>query len=215
VESEPVSHAQVSIAAGVPLEIPVLSSSPVMEDVLATEAASEPAAEAGLAPELPPAVPVEEEESYEWIGRIGLELLAPRQKPRPGWYLQLALGTAGGLVLLGGLFYSGILQRYFEPSASAPTSTLVSNLPSTGGELRSRDRLATKPADSASLVELGRQYARRQDWIRAEAAYRAVLDSSPGNREAATGLSDVLYQEQKYEESAAVLNRLASINSQN
>jgi thioredoxin-like negative regulator of GroEL len=63
-------------------------------------------------------------------------------------------------------------------------------------------------------VELAREYARRKNWGKAEASYRAALEAGPGNREAALGLSDVLYQEQKYEESAAVLNKLSAAKEQ-
>ena len=75
-------------------------------------------------------------------------------------------------------------------------------------------RAAGKPGDLTTLIDLGREYARRKDWAKAEAAYRSALETSPGNRDAAFGLSDVLYQEQKYEESAAVVNKLSAIKAQ-
>jgi uncharacterized protein HemY len=64
------------------------------------------------------------------------------------------------------------------------------------------------------LVERGRDYSRRKDWAKAESAFRSALEASPADRDAALGLSDVLYQEQKYEESAAVLNKLSSAAKQ-
>ena len=67
-------------------------------------------------------------------------------------------------------------------------------------------RAASKPNDSSALMDLGRAYQRRKDWSKAEAAFRSALEASHANREAAIGLSDVLYQEQRYEESAAALN---------
>ena len=39
----------------------------------------------------------------------------------------------------------------------------------------------------------GREYQRRKDWPKAEAAFRSALEANPGNRDAALGLSDVLY----------------------
>jgi thioredoxin-like negative regulator of GroEL len=63
-------------------------------------------------------------------------------------------------------------------------------------------------------MEQAREYQRRKDWANAEAAYRSALETNPANRDAALGLSDVLYQEQKYEESAAVLNKLSASKSQ-
>jgi thioredoxin-like negative regulator of GroEL len=68
--------------------------------------------------------------------------------------------------------------------------------------------------NATSLVEQGRDFTRRKEWAKAESAFRSALEASPANREAALGLSDVLYQEQKYEESAAVLNKLSSASKQ-
>jgi TolA-binding protein len=62
-------------------------------------------------------------------------------------------------------------------------------------------------------LQAAKEYKRSKDWTKAESSYRAILESYPDNREAAFGLSDVLYQEQKYEESAAVLNKLNSAKS--
>jgi uncharacterized protein HemY len=77
--------------------------------------------------------------------------------------------------------------------------------------LRSLEQqVAAKPGDSNALIELGREYARRKEWVKAEASFRSALEAGPRNRAAALGLSDVLYQEQKYEESAAVLNKLSA-----
>ena len=61
---------------------------------------------------------------------------------------------------------------------------------------------------------MAREYQRRKDWMKAESSFRAILDANPADRDAAIGLSDVLYQEQKYEESAAVLNKLRSAKAE-
>ena len=227
---------EASTAAGLPQNIPVLAHVP--EIVVAptqqgrTNGApsetgpSPPVADAHAAESLPslePAesteTPLKSEESYEWVNRIGLELLAPRPKPRMGWRIPLAVGLVAGLILIIGLLYSGALQRFFDRGANQPNSTLASaapaaetsSTPSNAGVSTSPPQTpAAKPGDPASFVELGRDYTRRKDWAKAEAAYRSALEASPGNRDAALGLSDVLYQEQKYEESAAVLNKLSS-----
>jgi len=167
--------------------------------------------------------PVKSDESYEWVNRIGLELLAPRPKAHKGWPLPLAIGLAAGLMLIVGLFYMGVFQRYFNSTATPPqTSTLASTAPASefatppagADKLQALEqRASSKPADSASLVELAREYQRRKDWSKAESAYRSALEAGPGNRDAALGLSDVLYQQQKYEESAAVLNKISSEKS--
>jgi cytochrome c-type biogenesis protein CcmH/NrfG/uncharacterized coiled-coil protein SlyX len=166
--------------------------------------------------------PLKSEESYEWVNRIGLELLAPRPKPRIGWRIPLAVGLAAGLILIAGLFYSGVLQRYFDSRVPQQASALASTAPASESAPAQKaadlqtvgQRTASKPGDPASLVELGHEYQRRKDWAKAETSYRSALEASPGNRDAALGLSDVLYQQQKYEESAAVLNKLSASKSQ-
>jgi uncharacterized coiled-coil protein SlyX len=185
--------------------------------------AESPAADSAMDPPFQPAEPpLKSEESYEWVNRIGLELLAPRPKPRIGWRIPLAVGLAAGLILIAGLFYSGVLLRYFDSSAHQPASTLASTAPASESTPAQKatdlpmagQRAASKPGDPSSLVELGHEYQRRKDWTKAETSYRSALEASPGNRDAALGLSDVLYQQQKYEESAAVLNKLSASKSQ-
>jgi len=164
-----------------------------------------------------PADSPQSEESFEWVNRIGLELLAPQPKPHIGWRVPLAVGLVAGLILIAGLLYSGILQRVLTSSALRQTSTLASTSPESDAapSLNASGTASTQPAaypsaNAASLVEQGRDYTRRKDWAKAESAFRSALEASPADREAALGLSDVLYQEQKYEESAAVLNKLSS-----
>lgn len=205
-----------------PGPVPITAASPVAEPGIARVGESHTAAPAAGGPVEPPAAAEEtgKEESYEWVNRIGLELLAPRPKPRPAWRMPLAVGLVAGLLLIAGAFYAGIPQRYFDMGASAPqTSALASTAPApepasppaAPADLQALEqRAAAKPGDPASLVELGREYARRKDWAKAETTYRSALAANPGNSDAAFGLSDVLYQEQKYEESAAVLNKLSS-----
>jgi uncharacterized coiled-coil protein SlyX len=161
------------------------------------------------------------EESYEWVNRIGLELLAPQPKSHFGWRIPLAVGLVAGLILIAGLLYSGILQRFLASSALRQTPTLASASPepdssaslSAAGAGTSPESAATN-ANAISFVEQARDYTRRKDWAKAESAFRSALETSPANREAALGLSGVLYQEQKYEESAAVLNKLSSASKQ-
>ncbi|HUI39045.1 MAG TPA: tetratricopeptide repeat protein [Candidatus Nitrosotalea sp.] len=199
-----------------PAPVLVKTAEPVAEPVKGPEPA--PAAESA-----PPAEPPKSEESYEWVNRIGLELLAPRPKPRIGWRLPLAVGLAAGLILVAGLLYSGVLQKYFNPAVAQPSPTLATTAPApepappatNANDVQSLEqRASAKPSDPAALIDLAREYQRRKEWAKAEAAYRSALEASPGNRDAALGLSDVLYQEQKYEESAAVLNKLSSGKSQ-
>ena len=169
-------------------------------------------AAAATVTELPPPEPLKPEESYEWVNKIGLELLAPRPKPRIGWRIPLVIGLAAGIILIAGLLYSGMLQHFFETGAVPQTSTLASASP-TAPESPAPSQNA-KNSDGSVELEAAREYQRRKDWTKAESSYRTILESNPNNRDAAIGLSDVLYQEQKYEESAAVLNKLRSAKSQ-
>jgi len=173
----------------------------------------------------PPSHP---DESYEWVNRIGLELLAPHPKPRRSWRVPLMIGVAAAVLifLVAGLFYLRVFQRYFDSTTRTQASNLASTAPATDAappppaadtkpasdnSLQALEqRAALKPADPGTLVELAREYQRRKNWTKAESAYRSALEASPANRDAALGLSDVLYQQQKYEESAAVLNKISS-----
>jgi len=105
-----------------------------------------------------------------------------------------------------------MLQHFFESGAVPQTSTLASASP-TAPESPASSQTAKANTGSVEL-DVAREYQRRKDWTKAESSFRTILESNPGNRDAAIGLSDVLYQEQKYEESAAVLNKLRSAKSQ-
>jgi uncharacterized coiled-coil protein SlyX len=207
-EPQPVLVAKAPVAAeATPVPVPVSTAAVVAEA---------PAAEVVTTGDGP-----QSDESYEWVNRIGLELLAPQPKPHRGWRVPLAVGLVAGLILIVGLLYSGVLQRFLSSSALRQTSTLASTSPDVessaslnAGSAVASQQSADSNASASSMVEQGRDYTRRKDWSKAESAFRSALEASPANREAALGLSDVLYQEQKYEESAAVLNKLSSANKQ-
>ncbi len=167
--------------------------------------------EPAAAGELPLPEPLKPEESYEWVNKIGLELLAPRPKPRLGWRIPLVIGLAAGIILIVGLLYSGMLQHFFESSAAPQTSTLASTSSAPEPPVPAQN---AKPSEDSVQLQVAREYQRRKDWTKAESSFRAILEASPANRDAAIGLSDVLYQEQKYEESAAVLNKLRSVKAE-
>ncbi len=200
-ELQPTLVSQTS-AAVTTTPMPVALSEPAAADVQPTEIAT-------------PAELVQSEESYEWVNRIGLELLAPQPKSHFGWRIPLAVGLVAGLILIAGLLYSGILQRFLASSSLRQPSTLASASPEPDSSASlnasgSTQVSAGSNSNATSLVVQGRDYTRHKDWAKAESAFRSALEASPANREAALGLSDVLYQEQKYEESAAVLNKLSS-----
>ena len=200
-ELQPALVSQTS-AAVTTTPVPVALSEPLAAVVQPTELAT-------------PSELVQSEESYEWVNRIGLELLAPQPKSHFGWRIPLAVGLVAGLILIAGLLYSGILQRFLASSSLRQPSTLASASPEPDSSASlnasgSTQVSAGSNSNATSLVVQGRDYTRHKDWAKAESAFRSALEASPANREAALGLSDVLYQEQKYEESAAVLNKLSS-----
>ncbi len=227
---------EAAMGLDVPEDVPVLAHVPEMVRAGARETAhsngagSEPPVAAPHVsepvlrsePVLPsePVVPSEPgpHAEYEWVNRIGLELLAPRPKPRMALRIPVLVGLLAGLIILiAGLLYSRVLQRYFNSSAMPQTSTLASTAPSTDPVVpaqNSNERAPSQPGDLTAPMEQAREYQRRKDWPSAEAAYRSALETNPANRDAALGLSDILYQEQKYEESAAVLNKLSASKSQ-
>jgi uncharacterized coiled-coil protein SlyX len=220
---------QISAESPKPAKAPEPSSATVPETVYASPVFSEeriaaPVASVAAEPvvqpnpvasvadsKLPPPEPLKPEESYEWVNKIGLELLAPRPKRRLGWRIPLVIGLAAGIILIVGLLYSGMLPHLFESSAAPQTSTLASTSPVAEASAPAQ---SAKPNESSVQLDVAREYQHRKDWTKAESSFRAILDANPSNREAAIGLSDVLYQEQKYEESAAVLNKLRSVKAE-
>lgn len=191
------------------------TASPARKDrLMATEPKSLPfAAEARQSerpaePTASPAAPAAPEQSRP--DTIAFKLLAPEPKMRKKWGFPLILGAlivsiTGGVA---GLRYSGAFHQKMDSASTTPPAPTVA--PS-GSQLQSlQERLTAKPNDESALLELAREYVSRKDWQHAEETYRSILRSNAKNREAVLGLSDVLYQEQKYEESAAVLNRLST-----
>jgi uncharacterized coiled-coil protein SlyX len=189
------------------------ASAPVAASVTAEPVSQPQPVVSAAVSELPHPEPLKPEDSYEWVNKIGLELLAPRPKARLGWRIPLVIGLAAGVILIVGLLYSGMLQHLFGSSAAPQASTLASTSPAVESPAPAPVQ-STKPSESSVQLDVAREYQRRKDWTKAESSFRAVLDANPNNRDAAIGLSDVLYQEQKYEESAAVLNKLRSAKTE-
>ncbi len=139
---------------------------------------------------------LDREESGARPHPLSFELGASQPAALRRWRTPVTVALAGVLMLSGFSVASRFVRKRFtEPqSFAAPVSTATAS---------------DKPSDTYTLLDQGREYVRRQEWTQAERAYRSVLQANPQNREAALGLTDVLYQQHKYEESAAVLNRLS------
>jgi uncharacterized coiled-coil protein SlyX len=196
---------------------PVLSeeraSAPVAASATAEPVAQPQPVVSAAVSEPPHPESLKPEESYDWVNKIGLELLAPRPKARLGWRIPLVIGLAAGIILIVGLLYSGMLQHLFGSSAAPQASTLASTSPAVESPAPAPVQ-STKPSEPSVPLQVAREYQRRKDWPKAEGCFRAILEANPNDRDAAIGLSDVLYQEQKYEESAAVLNKLRSAKAE-
>ena len=141
---------------------------------------------------------LDREESAARPHPLSFELIETQPATLRRWRTPLTVAMASVLTLSGfGLASRFVRKRAQEPQAfAAPVSTVANDQ-------------SAKPGDAA-LLEQGRDFVRRQDWAQAERVYRSVLQANPQNREAALGLTDVLYQQHKFEESAAVLNRLST-----
>ena len=149
-----------------------------------------------------------------------LDLLAPDPKPKKRWRIPLAfsmLTVAGGLT---GLQLMGVLdsQAHQGPSAARaaspnpPKPPTVATPPSTDADVQELlQRLSADPNNVGVLNQLGRAYAGRKEWQLAEQAYRKALALNQQSQDAVLGLSDSLYQQQKFDESAAVLGKLSSV----
>ncbi len=152
---------------------------------------------------------------------LSFELIESRPVSSTRWRTPATVALLALLVLSGLGFGVQMLRKRMAESSdrSAPVTSLASaggsSLPAVGGNRPGEapameQRPSGQLGDSAAVLEMCRDYVRRKDWARAESAYRAVLQTDPRNREAVQGLSDVLYQLRKFEESAAVFNSLSA-----
>jgi len=142
------------------------------------------------------------------LGASALDLLAPDPKPKKRWRIPLAfsmLTVAGGLT---GLELLGVLNSHAHSDPSS-MSTVLAQIPPQPSPEHSGPAAAS--GDENALIQLARAQAARKDWAQAEQNYRSALRLNERNRDAILGLSDALYQQQKFAESAAVLGKLSSL----
>jgi tetratricopeptide (TPR) repeat protein len=67
---------------------------------------------------------------------------------------------------------------------------------------------AAELTGTAAQLRMAADFAVQKDYAKAENIYRLVIKSEPNNREAIKELASVLFRQQRYEESAAVLKTL-------
>lgn len=118
-------------------------------------------------------------------------------KPLLGWIAILLLAAlAYGIVKLAQRRpASGELAPPAGSSAAAAAAPGKVEAPSPG-------------ADTKTRMQAAEQYAERKDYATAEDIYRQILKAEPNNIDARKALADVLYREDKIDESAAELDKL-------
>ncbi|MGI8991476.1 MAG: tetratricopeptide repeat protein [Bryobacteraceae bacterium] len=138
-------------------------------------------------------------------------------KPRAKWLVPTVLtGAAATIGLLG--WQSGIMS---SPQAGPPAHTAQSNLNQSGSNtsvpksVPSAEPAPPARTPAASLTETSpidsaRAYLQRHEYAKAEEIYRTILKTDPRNREVVLALADVLYRQNKFEESANVLKALSA-----
>ncbi|MDQ6707653.1 MAG: tetratricopeptide repeat protein, partial [Acidobacteriota bacterium] len=100
-----------------------------------------------------------------------------------------------------------------SPTASPPEHTAQRNtkpLPVSGTAPPTAAPIAADPATETPRVESARGFLQRHEYAKAEEIYRSILKTDPQNREAVLALADVLYRQNRFEESAAVLKALSA-----
>jgi hypothetical protein len=145
-----------------------------------------------------------------------LDLFAPAPKPRRKWRLPLAfsmLTIAGGL---SALQLVGMFDSAKGSSHAAPPQVPLTTEPAPGSISEAEmqkllDQAAANPSDQATLLALGRAYSLKKEWSRAEQVFRSAVAADGHSKDAILGLSDALFQQQKFEESSAILAKLGSI----
>jgi hypothetical protein len=140
-----------------------------------------------------------------------IALTIPRIHPFSQRRTPLTVALVSLLTLTGLAAARFVRERFPGPQPLAtPISSNASSVPRVGR--RNLGGPSAQPSDPGLLLESGGDFARHKDWAQAERAYRVLLQANPRNREAAMALSDVLYAQRKYEDSAAVLNQVSMGN---
>ncbi|MDQ6664426.1 MAG: tetratricopeptide repeat protein, partial [Acidobacteriota bacterium] len=130
------------------------------------------------------------------------------EKPRAKWLIPTILtGAAATIALLG--WQSGIIS---SPPANPAEHAAQSNpkpVPSGVTGTPAIQSIAA-PANEASQIDAARAFLQRREYAKAEEVYRSILKTDPQNREVVLALADVLYRQNKFEESAGVLKALST-----
>lgn len=129
----------------------------------------------------------------------------PEARParrKAGRSMKLILIWVGIAVAVAAVFWGiRLLNRRIGPTDyPAPTTSAAPAPP----------KLQPPPAsaDAKTKIQAAQQYADRKEYAAAEDIYKQVLKAEPNNVDAIKGLADVLYREDKIDESAAVLDKL-------
>jgi hypothetical protein len=123
---------------------------------------------------------------------------ARRDRRKPRWPMAV-------WALVGGLAFSSLIgwgiRRYRALQSSGASTALASPSPLPASPL-------PPGADAETRMKAARQYADRKDYKMAEIIYKEVLDSDPNNVEVLQALAKAQYNQSKFGEAAATLDRI-------
>ena len=145
-------------------------------------------------------------------GNHGIAVAISRIHPVSRLRTSMAVALFGVILMCLGVATWFVHEKLPYPQWSAATVSTDDSLISRVETGNHRGTTSAQTSDPGLLLESAREFARHKEWVRAERAYHALLQASPRNREGVVGLSDVLYAQHKYEESAAVLNQLSMVS---
>lgn len=133
-------------------------------------------------------------------------------KNRAKWRVPLiSLLVVLPLAILGWLYSEVFSQDHAAPPAGQTQPKADSAIAGNGSPA-----MPSAPATpivtatgTETPIDRARGLAKSKEYAKAEEQYRSILKGDPKNREVVLGLADVLYRQQKFEESAAVLKTLS------
>lgn len=118
------------------------------------------------------------------------------------------------------LVLAGITIAVVYSIRSSADDSPTAKVPAIGKELEGGNTSAASPTpkqtpavvvagtDTRTRLDAAKQYMERKEYASAEDIYKRIVQDEPHNVDALTGLASVLYREDKFEESAEVVDRI-------
>jgi cytochrome c-type biogenesis protein CcmH len=146
---------------------------------------------------------------------------ATEEKMIRGW----TIPVGGVLLMVGGVALGLLVARSIQPrdergSITGGPLTGIQEVPAAanaGGELgaRQKEEIASKPADVASLLRLGREAYQRQRYTEAIDDFKKVLALDPGQPEALTFMGLFMLQAGHFDQALNTIDRALKVQPQN